>query len=335
MKPLFVAVDGGGSGTRLWLLDESGHIVAQGEGGPSSVMAVGVERAVAAVQRAAQAAGLTVPGTEGRIAVLCGVIAGADRQPEADRLRKSFAQLFPGATVVLEHDGVGALLAGTLGAPGVLLLAGTGSLGLSIGPDGERVRVGGWGYLLGDEGSGYWIGKEGLRHALWAYDGRGPKTVLTERLVAAVQKTDVSELIGPVYRGKYDRPAIARWAPIVARAAEEGDEVAGRIIAEGVDHLARLVGAVSARAPWFASNASIPVVAAGGLFRLGGFWRGRLWQALAQHAPQAHLTGLVKAPIVGAAFLALQKFYGVIPADVMANLQKLRAKGMELFDDDK
>lgn len=353
VQRLLVAVDGGGSGTRLWVLDSMARVLAIGEGGPSSVMAVGVEKAIRAVEDAADRAGLRVTNAgrqmatasptyleavqsasvSGSVAIIALAIAGADREPEVTQLREGVARMFPGARVVLEHDAVGSLVAGTLGEPGVLLLAGTGSICIARGPSGEHVRAGGWGYLLDDVGSGHWLGREGIRRALRAEDGRDPATVLSTVLAEAAGVTDVTELVGPIHRGAFDRTAIARLAPLVARAAKEGDAVATVIMDEAAVGLASLVRAVIGRSPWFEGAEAVPVVAAGGLFGLGKAWSARIQSALAEQAPQACLTGWVKAPIVGAAYFALQEFYGVIPDDAMGNLQQLRTQAVESMGD--
>lgn len=329
MQPMLVAVDGGGSGTRLWVLNSMARLVAEGEAGPSSVMAVGVDRAVQAVAAAARQAGLATGAADGSVAVVALTMAGVDREPEASAIRNEMAGIFPEARIVLEHDAAGALLGGTLGDPGILLLAGTGSISLSRGPDGTEVRAGGWGYLLDDAGSGHWIGREGIRRSLRAGDGRGRRTVLATALAQAAGVTAVTELVGPVHRGAFDRPAIARLAPIVARAADEGDQVATDIMEEAAADLALLVKAVKARSPWFADVEVVRVVAAGGLFGLGSSWNERLRTALAHAAPRARLTDWVKAPIVGAAYMAVQRFYEAIPAGAMDNLRQLRARSVE------
>ncbi|BAS28277.1 hypothetical protein LIP_2436 [Limnochorda pilosa] len=350
-RPLVVAVDGGGSRTRLWVLDPEGRLLGRGEAGSSNLTAAGVEVAARAVTEAAERAGLrsagpgeslepagpASPGTtgarggtgwlDGPVAVVALALAGADREPEAGRMRARVEGLFPGSSVELVHDGVGALLAGTLGGPGLLLLAGTGSLALALGPEGQEVRAGGWGYLLGDEGSGYWIGREAIRAALRAHDGRGPATGLTTVLREAAGLEDVTALVGPVHRGERDRGWIARLARPVVEAADAGDTVAARILDDAAGELALLVRAVLERAAFLAPLETVPVVAAGGLFRLGPSWGRRVAGALAREAPRARLAERVQDPVVGAAYLALRRFHGELPEEVIERLHTLRQGG--------
>jgi len=355
-EALLVAVDGGGSRTRLWLLDPEGRLLGRGEGGTSNPTAAGVGAAVRAIAEAAQKTGLALegerlaadglagepsreagarpveaagPSPDGvwppdRVAVVAIGLAGAAREPEASQMRQALAQLFPRAEIRLVHDGVAALLAGTLGAPGVLLLAGTGSLALAVGPQEEEVRAGGWGYLLGDEGSGYWIGREAIRAALRAQDGRGPVTALTERLCRVAGVARPAELVGPIHRGERDRAWIAGLAQEVVAAAQEGDPVAQGILDGAAGELALLVRAVLARAEFLAGLERVPTVTAGGLFRLGPGWWARVEAALAREAPRARLAGRVEEPVLGAAFLALRAYHGQVPQQALERLRALQ-----------
>lgn len=321
---LLLAVDGGGSRTRLWVITPHARLVAEGEAGPSSVTAVGVEGAVRAVADAARRAGLSAPAERDAIAVVACAIAGTEHGPEADNLRKALAPIFPGANIVVEHDAVGALFAGTLGEPGISLLAGTGAICLGLGPDGKRVRAGGWGYLLDDVGSGHWIGREGIRRALRAVDGRGEPTVLTEVIAKAADVDDVTSLVGRIHAGPYDRPWISGLAREVDRAANEGDGVAGEIMDEAAGDLASLVRAVIDRSPSFTGAERVPVIAAGGLFTLGPAWHERVCNALGEQAPSARLAGWAQEPLVGTAFLALRQLHDALPDDVAGRLHELR-----------
>ena len=206
-----------------------------------------------------------------------------------------------------------------------MILSGTARVRVH-GPGGELVRAGGWGHVVGDEGSGYWIGKEAMRRAIRAADGRGPATALTERLCQAAGVKHILDVFGPVTRGDFDRPWIARLAPLVAQTAAEGDAVADEIMNEAAYELALHVASVIRRAPWFADVDAVPTVTAGGVFGLGADWYHRVKQALAREAPRARLTVWVKEPILGAVYLALKELYGDIPDHVRQRLVELRAR---------
>lgn len=165
-----VAVDGGGTHTRLRLSDADGHRLGEGRAGPSA-LGQGVAAAWTAIQAAlvdaAQAAGLPPPDWRD-CAVGLG-LSGAN----SPALRQAFLAAAPAcARLVLAGDGFAALLGAHGGRPGALLIAGTGSVGELLRADGSRRQVGGWGWLSGDEGSGAWLGLAALRHAQRAFDGR-------------------------------------------------------------------------------------------------------------------------------------------------------------------
>ena len=329
---LLAAIDGGGSSTRVWVLSAAGEFLAEGRSGPSTVTVVGAEAAGRAVAEAARAAGLSAgdwPGGGANVAVVAAIMAGVETEPEYSQFLAELQRRFPDSAVVLRHDATGALLAGTMGDPGVMILSGTGSVCVSMGPGGELVRAGGWGHVVGDEGSGYWIGKEAMRRAIRAADGRGPATALTERLCQAAGVKHILDVFGPVTRGDFDRPWIARLAPLVAQTAAEGDPVANAIMDEAAYELALHVASVIRRAPWFADVDAVPTVTAGGVFGLGADWYHRVKQALAREAPRARLTVWVKEPILGAVYLALKELYGDIPGHVRQRLVELRARYVE------
>src|SRR5690606_38675687 len=106
-------------------------------------------------------------------------------------------------------------------------------------------RTGGWGYVLGDEGSGYALAVEGLRAAVRSADGRGPRTVLLERLLAALKLSTPSEFIPAIYQPPMSRTSMASLAPVVLQSALEGDQVAGQIVKTAADELALMVGALA------------------------------------------------------------------------------------------
>src|SRR5690606_25257145 len=302
---LLAAIDGGGSSTRVWVLSAAGEFLAEGRSGPSTVTVVGAEAAGRAVAEAARAAGLSAgdwPGGGANVAVVAAIMAGVETGLEYGRFLAALRRRFPDSAVVLRHDATGALLAGTMGDPGVMILSGTGSVCVSMGPGGELVRAGGWGHVVGDEGSGHWIGKEAMRRAIRAAD-----------------------VCGPITRCDFARPWIARLAPLVAQTAADGDPVANAIMDEAAYALALHVASVIRRAPWFADVDAVPTVTAGGVFGLGADWYHRVKQALAREAPRARLTVWVKEPILGAVYLALKELYGDIPGHVRQRLVELRA----------
>jgi N-acetylglucosamine kinase-like BadF-type ATPase len=196
------------------------------------------------------------------------------------------------------------LAAGTPDGWGVAVIAGTGSMAFGRAPDGRTARAGGWGYLLGDEGSGYALALAALRAVARMADQRGPTTYLADMLLSHLALKQPQELIGAVYRGGLDRPAVAVLAPVVLEAAEAGDEVADAIVQKGAEQLALAVAAVARQ---LELTSPLPVALAGGLLVAAPGYRRRLTQALAKSLIHPEPVMLIQEPAEGAVRLALAK----------------------------
>ena len=198
------------------------------------------------------------------------------------------------------------LAAGTPAGVGVAVVAGTGSMAFARGADGQTYRAGGWGPLMGDEGSGYAVATAGLRAAARAADGRGPATALTDRLLAAYGLGRVEDLIGVVYR-ESDRAEIAALAPVVLALADEGDPVAAGI---AQDAAVELAAAAAAAARPLGLTAPIPVALAGGLLVSSTGYRALFLTALADRGLCPDPVAVVAEPAGGAVRLALDSLAG-------------------------
>ena len=183
-------------------------------------------------------AALDVAGVAPRQVAAVGIgVAGAAASHSAEWLREVVRAVTPARADRAERrlrDRAG----WRAGTRGVLVLAGTGSLAYGVNRRGRKL-IGGWGYLLGDEGSGGWLGLEGLRAVVRAADGRGPATVLTDRLLHELGLSDARDLIPWLYRADSRTPAIARWRAC-ARRCRSGDAVARSLVARAADGSRRL-----------------------------------------------------------------------------------------------
>jgi len=244
-----VGVDGGGTHLRVVVTDEQLRVLGTGLAGSANPSLVGrdvaAERVRAAIAQALDEAGVAADAVQ---AVALGV-AGASVAHSADWVRTVGRAALPTALVVPSADYEVALAGANGRLEGVLIAAGTGSVAYGVSPAGETALVGGWGYLLGDEGSGYWLGLEALRAVAQAEDGRLPRTALSaEGLTALGLEPGRAALIAWLYRGPGPRNAeIAGLAPVVLRLAEQGDSVAEEIVRRGAAHLAELGRAVADR----------------------------------------------------------------------------------------
>jgi glucosamine kinase len=255
-----IGIDAGGTKTVGLLADETGKVLAEVRGSGANLQTHGeleVEKVFDEIMEALRQ-GWTIS------AVGLG-IAGVDRPHDEAVIRGILRRLGHRETARVVNDAAIALVAGAPEGRGIVVLAGTGSIAYGLDGTGKSARSGGYGFLLADEGSGYWLGHQALRSTVRAADGRGPATRLAPLVFEAMEVTSVSELVPRVYEKGLPKHRIAALAPLVQRARDEGDEVAAALVEGGARELALAARAV-ARQLDFAS-APFPVVLAGGAFK--------------------------------------------------------------------
>jgi N-acetylglucosamine kinase-like BadF-type ATPase len=255
---LFLGVDGGQSGTTAMVGDESGRVVGVGRGGPCNHVgkSEGREKFLRAVGGCLREAGFEKAEFE---AACLGFSGGAADKDAYVR------ELIKAKRYVITHDAFIALIGATAGGPGVVTIAGTGSIAFGRNREGKTARAGGWGYVFGDEGGGFDLVRQALRAALRQEEGWGPKTGLREALISASGATSVNDLLHRFYTDEYPRERVAAFAKLVDRMARDGDAVAREILMTAAQHLATLAGAV--RGQIFDGIAPCRVSYLGGAFR--------------------------------------------------------------------
>jgi N-acetylglucosamine kinase len=212
------------------------------------------------------------------------------------------------------------LAAGSREEHGVVIVAGTGSMAWGRNRHGESAQVGGWGALLGDEGSAYDIAVAALRAACRASDGRGPDTALLPALLARFGYRDLREIVGPIYHGGLDRRAIAAACPLVFEVARSGDPLAQRILRRAGLELA--LGAVTCARRLNMLGDDFDLVASGGVFRGGDFVVPAVNRLLALRCPGARFSLTRYEPAVGAALLGLRSLGAVLDDDAYSRLDR-------------
>lgn len=307
MTLIVVGVDGGGSKTRVMVTDERGTAVADLEGPASAVRPGQIERSadtIATLVRealAAQGMSHVLPK------VLCVGVAGVGRDAERQGLWQSLVSRELAEEIVVHTDGTVALDDAFGDGPGVLLVAGTGSICLGRGPTGALFRCGGWGPVIGDEGSGAWIGRRALSIVCAASDGREPETALTGAILTATQMGATDDLI-PWAAGA--SPAdLASLVPAIVSVAEAGDLRANALLSLAIEELALHVRTL-ARQGFGDERAAVPVACAGGLLHRGSPMRKRLEHRLKSAVPGARVSPEPVQPVRGAVRGAL-RFLGV------------------------
>jgi len=234
-----IGMDGGGTKTHCLLTDENCNILYECSGGPSTFLILGTEKVSETL------AGLIQESTaylkikpEDILSVVIGT-TGAGRRSDAEKLERDFLVYansigLPINNFHVESDAKAALEGAFSGQPGCILIAGTGSIMFGMDEEGAVQRVGGFGRFIGDEGSGYMLGKKGLIVVAKSYDGRGGKTILSDLISEKFNISSSEVLITELYRNNFD---IASVAPLVLEAAEKGDEAALAIIEQELDEL--------------------------------------------------------------------------------------------------
>lgn len=298
--PLVVGVDGGGSRTRVVLADANGTVLARVEGG-ASALRPGQEGVAADIIKALIGEALAqAERTETRPAVCVVGVAGAGQERAAQALWAALAQRRIADDVSVQADATIAMDDAFGDSAGVLLIAGTGSVAFSRGPDGKLERCGGWGPNVGDEGSAAWLGKRALSVITAAHDGREPETALTGAILTALELESLEDLIP--WAANATPGALAQLAPVVMQVAAGGDLRANALISFCVEDLALHVRTLARRC-FTDERAAIPVALSGGLLSRGSLVRKRLEQRLKSAVPGA----AVKSDEVDAARGAIRR----------------------------
>jgi glucosamine kinase len=259
----FVGIDGGGTRTLAVLTDAAGVLLgaAEGPSGRVNVLepAAGAQTLAQLTRDVAQRAGLSAP-----VSSLCCALSGAGRPAERAALEDALRATSVANTVVIVPDAEAALQDAFGSGPGLLVISGTGSIAWGRSEAGELARTGGWGYLLGDEGSAYAIGLAAVRAALRSSDGRAGETPLLGIVLEQAQVAAPEELIR--WGAAASRSDIAALAPAVITAAATDPTAAG-LLEGATRELAEHVAALHARlGPW---SSAVPIALTGGLIAPG------------------------------------------------------------------
>jgi len=300
-----IGIDAGGTKTLCLRADAHGRVLAQARGPGANLQRAGMAHVEAVLRRLIdEVSGAGAPAAE----IVCLGMAGVDRPGDSKTVRGLLRRLVPDSRVVVVNDALIALEAAIPGGPGVVVIAGTGSIAYGRNRLGMAARAGGWGYLLGDEGSGYWFGRQALRAVIRAADGLGPFTLLTDRVFEHFQVANSQDLLLRIYEGRFDPATVASAASHVEAAADAGDEVALGLIETG----ARELGLAALSVCRQLSLTHGPVVLAGGMFRAAPRLGLRVASHLTGRWPSMVVTRLTGEPAAGAVSLALAEARGTL-----------------------
>ncbi|HKV98440.1 MAG TPA: BadF/BadG/BcrA/BcrD ATPase family protein [Vicinamibacterales bacterium] len=305
-----IGIDAGGTKTVCQLADEHGTVLAEARGAGANLQANGeleVEKALHAVMAEAIGRDRAI-----RPSAICCGMAGVDRPEDVAAIRAILTRIGQKADLLVVNDALIALEAGAPGQAGVVIVAGTGSIAYGRDTEGRAARSGGWGHMLGDEGSGYWLGRQALQAVVRASDGRGPATSLTARVLQHYGVGRAQDLVHQIYYGGARPSAIATLGVLVQAAADDADAIALQIIDTGAGELAAAATSVASRL----GLGACPVILSGGMFRAVPRLAAGVVARLATTLPKASARPLTVEPARGAVHLALALAAGhaVVPA---------------------
>ncbi|MCS6846090.1 MAG: BadF/BadG/BcrA/BcrD ATPase family protein [Anaerolineae bacterium] len=303
---LVIGVDGGQTSTKCALVTRDGRVLAYGQGsGLVHLAAAGARERHASALREAFASAWAHAGLEPQPVAAIGLgLTGVEGDAlEAAQVRQIVAGLIEARAIEVHSDAYAALIGAHGGRPGIIAISGTGSHILGMNAAGELARAGGWGWLLGDEGSALWIGRSGLMAALHASDGTAGPTLLEAMMREHFQVQVLRDVKRRVYDPSFGAKGFAALAPLVSQAAAQGDAVAQNIVAQAARDLATQVMAVQRR---LALPANTPVAPVGGAYEHVHGLRAGFTAALREMNPQANVVDPQLPPVLGAALIALR-----------------------------
>ncbi|MEO8650356.1 MAG: BadF/BadG/BcrA/BcrD ATPase family protein [Acidobacteriota bacterium] len=301
---VYLGVDGGGTKTHIALMDQVGEITCEGFAGPSNPLRVGVETAVTNIVKAVNDACDMGGISRGDIAVATLGLAGVRRADLKQRVRESFISRLGVRRTHVVTDAEIALYATTLGKPGLVVIAGTGSVCLGKNEKGKIAISGGWGPLAGDEGGGVGIAQQALHSVAKASDGRGSQTVLSEMAAEYFRASGPENLIVAIYSPQVDNTRIAGFARFVVDAALDGDQIAVEILRDAGLELGLAACAVMEKLGL--KRRKIPIGCVGSIFNAGELLTASMLERVRMCAPNAYLTEPLMLPAHAAALMSFK-----------------------------
>ncbi|MBA2520838.1 MAG: hypothetical protein H0V24_14330 [Chloroflexia bacterium] len=304
-RSLLVGVDGGQTATKVLVTDRSGRVLGTGRGRAFDHFRVkgGHERNRVAIDEGVRQALAAAGASAGDVAAiglgLTGVRTGGPEAPLAEAIARALA---PNAAISVVADYESNLAGATGGAPGVVVIAGGGAIGFGVTADGRQALASGYGYLLGDEGSAFDIGRRAIIAAARAGDGRDEMTALLDLVLTAYDISDIRDVPNVIYNESFSRDGISQFAPVVVAAAGRGDPVALEIVTTAGVELA--LTALSVIRQLHEPGAAVPVAITGGVFSAGDLVQKPFRATLEAGWPGATAFAPRYPPVVGAAIFA-------------------------------
>lgn len=320
---LFLGLDGGGTRTRALVVDDTGRRIGRGESGATNprhaTEAEVGSRLVEAIGAAFDGVGAGLGDVRAVFVGMAGITSESGRQ---DMARRVASCGLGKAQVGVDHDIRVALAGGLAGEPGIALIVGTGSSCYGRTGDGRTWQTGGWEWLIADEGSGFWLGREAIASAARMADGRQRDTGLRGAVFEWLGIPDITELMHRLHGSEMSRAEIASLAPRVIERAATGDEAAVRILERGADLLAEMVEANHRMLP---TGPGPDVVITGGVGSAATPYRGVLEGAIRRRVAGARIRPARLSPVAGAVLLAMRSVDLRVSEDWIRNVAAFEA----------
>ncbi|MFZ0456409.1 MAG: BadF/BadG/BcrA/BcrD ATPase family protein [Ignavibacteriaceae bacterium] len=299
-----IGIDGGGTKSDCAVADQEGNILFETKGAPSNFLIEGTEKVAESILDLINKCKHSLSFDYSDIESILIGTAGAGRRNDAERLKKSFIEFsnikgINFKNFFVESDARIALEGAFSGMPGAILICGTGSIMFGKALNGDIHRVGGFGRLIGDEGSGQSIGRKGLNAVSKQFDGRGSFNLISKYLEDKFEINSAEKLITEVYRNNFD---IASIAPAVISAAENNDETAMRIIDEESDELLKYIYAIKKKL----NLNELKISFLGGLINNENFYSKKLKEKIMNEFPGIKIQAPQNSPAMGAILMAKQ-----------------------------
>jgi N-acetylglucosamine kinase-like BadF-type ATPase len=294
-----LSVDGGGTKTLAVLVNEDGTILGKGKAGASNYQVVGAEAAKEALVEAILAAFLDAGGlmaVEKAVFALAGIDTAKDEKAVAGVVQHAVNELsIEIGSLVVENDCLSALLGATQNKAGILLIAGTGSIVYAHDGNKRIVRSGGWGHRVGDEGSGYWIGKQAIQSVLKMQDGRGEETILSRLVLDKFSFDKIEDLYNWTYSESYSVDDVGALAAVVDEAYRLGDAVSIRILDHAVNELILLLKTAIVKVG--IEQDDFELILQGGVFYHNAYIKDQVSERIQQIAPHVKIITSIEEPI--------------------------------------
>ena len=316
----FAGIDGGGTKTTAAIANEKGEVISLRESGPSRLSSVSDEKVKEEIEKALSNAVKQAGINLNDIAGLGWGVGGLDTKADKKKANRIIERIIPtGIKKNIKDDATIGLFSGTFGGAGVSIIAGTGSLIVGIDPFSIRARVDGWGYLFGDLGSAFYIGKRAIQAVLEAHDGRGADTELREIILGELGLNSPEEVITHFYPFRDSPKKIAKFSKIVDSAAREGDKVANTILKSAANELVHSTKAVVEKLS-FQKRKRLPIVLVGGVFNST-----KVRKEVTSNLKKTFEIDVIRPgwpPVIGAIVAGMKEIEKKIDKDVQSNLKQ-------------